>query len=418
MPTDREQIHGLQVATELADFVNHELLPRLDRDEDTFWRDFASIIADLSPRNTKLLAVRDRLQAGIDTWHRQHRNQAFDPAEYEAFLRDIGYLLESGEDFQVTTTDVDTEITRQAGPQLVVPIKNARFALNAANARWGSLYDALYGTDAIPETDGSQTGEGYNPVRGQRVIDYARSFLDQACPLAEGSYSDITGFVVEAGKLLVALEPDATSLAKPDRFRGYRGDPANPSAILLCQHGLHIEIQLDRNSRIGRQDRAGIKDMLLEAALTTIQDCEDSVTAVDAEDKVEVYRNWLGLIYGDLTETFDKQGEPLTRILNLDREYLSPNGQKHVLPGLSLLLIRNVGHLMRNDAILDAAGEPVYEGIMDAMITCSIASLDVLGKTLLKNSRTGSIYVVKPKMHGPDEVSFACLLVYKMNSKG
>jgi malate synthase len=414
MSDDRVLIHGLRVATILADFINHELLPRLDRDEDVFWRDFARIIADLSAPNTKLLAVRDRLQADIDNWHRQRRQQALDPVEYESFLRDIGYLLEAGEDFQVTTARVDTEITSQAGPQLVVPIKNARFALNAANARWGSLYDALYGSDAIPESDDAQAGKGYNPVRGQRVIDYARNFLDQACPLNHASYGDATGFAVEAGRLTVSLDQGNCGLVDPTQFRGYRGEPANPTALLLCHHGLHVEIQLDRNSLIGRQDRAGIKDVVLEAALTTIQDCEDSVTAVDAEDKVEVYRNWLGLIYGDLTETFDKQGESQTRILNLDREYLSPAGDKLMLPGRSLLLIRNVGHLMRNNAILDAAGEPVYEGIMDAMITCSIASLDVLGKTLLKNSRAGSIYVVKPKMHGPEEVSFACLLMSRV----
>ncbi len=414
MPSDRVTIHGLQVASVLADFVNRELLPHLQMDEKAFWRGFALIIEDLSPLNTRLLSIRDRFQEQIDAWHRQHRGQVLEPASYRTFLKEIGYLQDVGEDFKVTTANVDQEISEQAGPQLVVPVRNARFALNAANARWGSLYDALYGTDALPESTGAERGESYNPERGRKVIEYARDFLDRTCPLTAGSYADALGFSINGGRLDVRLVRESVSLEQPGQFRGYRGDPADPTAILLCNHSLHLEIQRDRSSAIGTQDQAGISDLLMEAAVTTIQDCEDSVAAVDAEDKVEVYRNWLGLVYGDLTETFSKQGESQTRILSLDREYLSPTGDRIVLPGRSLLLVRNVGHLMRNDAILDSTGSPVYEGIMDAMITCAVGAMDKLGRTLLRNSRTGSIYVVKPKMHGPDEVSFTCELMSRV----
>jgi malate synthase len=408
--TTRIPLHGLQVAAELAEFINLELIPRLELDENAFWQGFAAIIEEFTPRNTELLAIRDSMQQQIDQWHLQRRGQPVDLQQYRAFLRDIGYLLEQGADFQVTTANVDGEIASQAGPQLVVPVKNARFALNAANARWGSLYDALYGTDAIAEDGGAERRGGYNPVRGQRVIEFARRFLDQACPLAEGSWQDAAGLQVVAGRISATVDNSPVPLADESQFRGYQGSAADPSALLLCHHNLHIEIQIDRTSDIGSTDPAGIKDVVLEAAVTTIQDCEDSVAAVDAEDKVAVYRNWLGLVYGDLAESFLKNGEPLTRTLNPDREYLTPGGDKLVLPGRSLLLVRNVGHLMRNEAILDSSGEPVYEGIMDAMITCAVGSLDVQGKSLLDNSRTGSIYVVKPKMHGPDEVTFSCQL--------
>ncbi|MBT8147805.1 MAG: malate synthase G [Gammaproteobacteria bacterium] len=406
--TKRTSIAGLQVATELAEFINLELLPKLELEETTFWRNFAAIIEQFTPRNNNLLKVRDHMQQQIDRWHVERRGQLFDPEQYQAFLHDIGYLCEQGEPFQVTTADVDTEIVNQAGPQLVVPVKNARFALNASNARWGSLYDALYGTDAIPEHDGAARAGSYNPLRGQRVIEFARQFLDQACPLAEGSWQDVSRLQVDGGRIAASLANTTVSLADDSQFRGYRGSAEQPTAILFCHHNLHIEVQIDISSEIGSTDQAGIKDVMLESAVTTIQDCEDSVAAVDAEDKVAVYRNWLGLIYGDLTESFIKGGESLTRILHLDREYTSPNGGNLTLPGRSLLLVRNVGHLMCNNAILDPSGAPVYEGIMDAMVTCAIASLDVQGKSLLSNSRTGSIYVVKPKMHGPDEVSFSC----------
>jgi len=411
MSTDRILIHGLQVAPLLADFVKLELLPLLDMREERFWRHFAELVSTFTPRNTRLLTRRDALQQEIDQWHRRQEGQSRDIDDYRSFLQKIGYLEDPPEDFQVTTANIDTEIAEVAGPQLVVPVKNARFALNATNARWGSLYDALYGSDAISESDGADRGSSYNPVRGAKVVEFARRFLDEACPLENGSFANAERFAVVDGSLQVTVSGAATMLEDRSRFRGYRGEPAAPSAILLCNHGLHIEIQLDRKSAVGSLDQAGVRDILLEAALTTIQDCEDSVAAVDAGDKVAVYRNWLGLIQGNLTETFSKNGEQHTRILNLDRDYIDPQGNKLQLPGRSLLLVRNVGHLMRNEAILDGAGEPVYEGLMDAMITCAIASLDIRGRSLLTNSRAGSIYVVKPKMHGPEEVGFTCDLM-------
>ena len=408
--TIRTRKGGLDVATELADFVDDLLLPHLGISTDVFWSDFESIINQLTPRNTELLTFRDDLQARIDAWHRDRKGEVFDVSVYKQFLKDIGYLLEEGEAFAVGTANVDEEIFMQAGPQLVVPVKNARFALNASNARWGSLYDALYGTDVIPEGGGADRAGGYNPVRGEKVIAFAKSFLDEAYPLESGSHSSVTSYSINGGKLCITAGDESTALLDGAQFRGYQGEPASPSTILLANNNLHVEIQIDHRSDVGKDDASGIKDIVLEAAITTIQDCEDSVTAVDAEDKVEIYRNWLGLIKGDLEETFIKNGQERTRILNQDREYTGPDGLQFKLHGRSLLLVRNVGHLMRNNAILDSAGEEIYEGIMDAVITGAIGAIDVNQKNVLRNSRTGSIYIVKPKMHGPDEVLFTCEL--------
>tara|TARA_B100002003_G_C14156531_1_gene556956 strand:- start:6575 stop:8743 length:2169 start_codon:yes stop_codon:yes gene_type:complete len=405
---DKKKIGNLQVATELASFVNDELLPKLKLDQNSFWSGFESIITDFTPRNTELLNIRDDLQAQIDNWHLGNRDSLFDRDAYKNFLRDIGYLLQEGEPFDVETADVDSEISIQAGPQLVVPVKNARFALNAANARWGSLYDALYGTDAIPETDGAGRAGGYNPVRGDRVIEFAKQFLDSSCPLQNGLHSEASGYRIEDSELKVHCGDAVSSLRNDAQFKGYLGSPQSPTAVLLKNHDLHIEIQIDRESDIGQGDSAGVKDIVLEAAITTIQDCEDSVSAVDAKDKVEVYRNWLGLNTGDLQETFVKGGGEMTRVLSADREFTAPDGSKFQLHGRSLLLVRNVGHLMRNCAIIDGNGEEVYEGIMDAVLTSAIGSIDVNCSNHLRNSRTGSIYIVKPKMHGPLEVQFTC----------
>ncbi|MFM1896870.1 MAG: hypothetical protein RLZZ385_1944 [Pseudomonadota bacterium] len=402
---------GLRVAATLANFVNNLLLPRIGMDREHFWEACADIIHDLTPRNTALLQRRDTLQAQIDAWHRERRGQPHDGEAYAQFLRDIGYLLPSPEDFQIGTTNVDQEIAVQAGPQLVVPVKNARFALNAANARWGSLYDALYGTDVIGEEDGAAREVRYNPVRGARVIAYVREFLDQACPLSRGSHRDALDYSIEDGELRVQLEDNRVAgLRDPRQLAGYRGKPTVPEAVLLRNHGLHVEIEFAADSEVGADDPAHISDVILEAAITTIQDCEDSVAAVDAEDKVAVYRNWLGLITGELEDTFIKNGKRMTRSLNKDRQYLDAAGKKFTLPGRSLMLIRNVGHLMRSDAILDQDREPVYEGILDALLTSAIALLDLRGETRRRNSRSGSIYIVKPKMHGPEEVSFSCEL--------
>jgi len=408
--TIRTRKGGLEVATELADFVDDLLLPQLGISTDVFWSGFESIINQLTPRNTELLTFRDDLQVRIDAWHRDRKGEVFDVSVYKQFLKDIGYLLEEGEAFAVGTANVDEEIFMQAGPQLVVPVKNARFALNASNARWGSLYDALYGTDVIPEGGGADRAGGYNPVRGEKVIAFAKSFLDEAYPLESGSHSSVTSYSINGGKLCITAGDESTELLDGAQFRGYQGEPASPSTILLANNNLHVEIQIDHRSDVGKDDASGIKDIVLEAAITTIQDCEDSVTAVDAEDKVEIYRNWLGLIKGDLEETFIKNGQERTRILNQDREYTGPDGRQFKLHGRSLLLVRNVGHLMRNNAILDSAGEEIYEGIMDAVITGAIGAIDVNQKNVLRNSRTGSIYIVKPKMHGPDEVLFTCEL--------
>jgi malate synthase len=412
--TDRVPVGNLRVARVLYDFVNNEALPGTDIDPDSFWAGADKVITDLTPKNQGLLARRDELQAQIDKWHRHHVIEPHDPEAYRQFLTEIGYLLPEPEDFTITTSGLDDEITTTAGPQLVVPVLNARFALNAANARWGSLYDALYGTDVIPETDGAEKGAGYNPVRGDKVIAYARKFLDDSVPLGNGSWSEATRFKVHDGQLVVTLADGLqTTLAAGSQFAGYTGEPESPASVLLGNHGLHIDVLIDPESPIGRTDRAGVKDVTLESAVTTIMDFEDSVAAVDADDKVLGYRNWLGLNKGDLAEEVTKDGNTFTRVLNQDREYTAPDGSAFTLPGRSLMLVRNVGHLMTNDAIVDTDGNEVFEGIMDALFTGLIAihglkAGDVNGP--LVNSRAGSIYIVKPKMHGPDEVAFTAEL--------
>ena len=416
--TDRVTVGNLRVAQTLYDFVNDEALPGTDIDPDTFWSGVDKVVADLTPKNQDLLARRDDLQAQIDKWHRHHVIEPLDPDAYKQFLTEIGYLQPEPGAFTITTSGVDDEITTTAGPQLVVPILNARFALNAANARWGSLYDALYGTDVIPETDGADqaagSGGGYNPVRGDKVIAYARGFLDDAVPLESGSWADATGLSVDDGRLQVTAADGAVGLADPDKFVGYTGELGSPDwSVLLVNNGLHIEILVDPQSPVGAGDKAGIKDVVLESAITTIQDFEDSVAAVDAEDKVLGYRNWLGLNRGDLAEDVTKDGKTFSRVLNQDRTYQTPDGGELTLPGRSLLFVRNVGHLMTNDAIVDADGNEVYEGIQDAIFTSLIATHGLKAGDAngpLVNSRTGSIYIVKPKMHGPDEVAFTAEL--------
>lgn len=416
--TDRVTQGNLRVAQVLYDFVNNEALPGTGIDPDSFWAGVDKVVTDLTPRNQELLAKRDELQAQIDKWHRHRVLEPLDPDAYRQFLTDIGYLLPEPDDFTITTSGVDDEITSTAGPQLVVPVLNARFALNASNARWGSLYDALYGTDVIPEDDGAEKGDSYNKVRGDKVIAYAREFLDGAVPLASGSWADVTGLSIEDGQLQIALDGDATTLASPEKFVGYRGELGSPDwSVLLVNHGLHIEILIDPDSPIGKTDAAGIKDVVLESAVTTIMDFEDSVTAVDADDKVLGYRNWLGLNKGDLAEEVAKGGKTFTRRLNEDRTYTTPDGGELTLPGRSLLFVRNVGHLMTNDAIVrtEANGEEteVPEGIQDALFT-GLAAIHGLKagdqNGPLLNSRTGSVYIVKPKMHGPEEVAFTCEL--------
>ncbi len=403
--TERVTCQRLSVAANFKRFIEDEVLPGTEIDAGQFWKGFDALVHDLAPRNRALLAERERLQAELDAWHRAHPGPVQDMAAYQRHLESIGYLLAQPEQVKVTTTQVDTEITTQAGPQLVVPVMNARYALNAANARWGSLYDALYGTDAISEADGAQKGPGYNPVRGDKVIAFARAFLDQAFPLQGASHVDASAYQVVDGQLRVTLgNGESAGLARPEQFLGHQGQASAPTAVLLKNHDLHVEIQVDPASAIGSTDRAGVKDLLLESALTTIMDCEDSVAAVDADDKVLVYRNWLGLMKGDLSESVSKGGKAFTRTLNPDRSYQGRDGAPLTLPGRSLLFVRNVGHLMSNPTVLDEHGQEIPEGILDAVVT-SLAALHDLQRQ--GNSRTGSVYIVKPKMHGPDEVAFA-----------
>jgi len=405
--TEHVQVGGLQVAKVLFDFVNNEAIPGTGVSAEKFWAGAEKIINDLAPKNKALLSKRDTLQAQIDAWHQARKGQAHDAAAYKTFLQEIGYLLPEATDFQVSTQNVDEEIAVMAGPQLVVPVMNARFALNASNARWGSLYDALYGTDAISEEGGAEKGKGYNKVRGDKVIAFARAFLDESAPLAAGSHVDATRYSIEGGKLIVALKGGSNSGLRDDaQLIGFQGQASEPTGILLKHNDLHFEIQIDATTPVGQTDAAGVKDILVEAALTTIMDCEDSVAAVDADDKVVVYRNWLGLMKGDLAESVSKNGQTFTRTMNPDREYTAPNGGTVTLHGRSLLFVRNVGHLMTIDAILDKDGNEVPEGILDGLVTNLAAMHNLNGNTSRKNSRKGSVYIVKPKMHGPEEAAF------------
>lgn len=402
--TARIQKGKLAIAQELYDFIENEALPGSGLDSDTYWKNFEQVVVDLTPKNKALLAKRDDLQAKIDEWH---RNNTFELGAYKAFLTEIGYLLPEVEDFQITTENVDEEIALLAGPQLVVPVRNARYCLNAANARWGSLYDALYGFDVISEADGAEKGKGYNPKRGEKVVAFAKNFLDQTFPLTQGSHADATKYAVEDNALVVTLKDGSTTtVADAAKFVGYNGEAAAPTEVVLKNNGLHVIIQIDANSPIGQTDAAGVKDVVLEAAVTTIQDLEDSVAAVDAEEKVEGYRNWLGLMKGTLEESIEKNGKTITRKLNADRTFKNVEGGETKVHGRSLMLLRNVGHLMTNPAIL-VDGEEIYEGIMDALVTPLLSVADIRGENTIKNSRTGSMYIVKPKMHGPEEVAFA-----------
>ncbi|MFP4539291.1 MAG: malate synthase G [Dichotomicrobium sp.] len=402
--TDRVTHSGLQIAPELYAFINDEALPGTGVSPDAFWRGFAGIVTELSAENRALLDKRDDLQAKLDQWHRDRKGRTIDPVEYESFLREIGYLQPEGPDFNISTADVDPEIAEVSGPQLVVPVSNARYALNAANARWGSLYDAIYGTDVLGDTP---KGTGYDPARGARVFAWAKSFLDEAVPLAGVSHAEVAAYAVSGGRLVAKMDGGEAALADPGQFAGYRGVPDAPEAVILRNNGLHIEILIDRDTEIGGSDKAGVADMRMEAAMTTIMDCEDSVAAVDAEDKVLVYRNWLGLMKGDLTEEVEKGGRRFTRRLNGDIAYTAPDGGARALKGLSLMLVRNVGHLMTTPAVHDADGNEVYEGLLDAMVTSAIALHDIGPSGRRANSPEGSVYIVKPKMHGPEEVAFS-----------
>ncbi|KMY53422.1 malate synthase [Bacillus sp. FJAT-27231] len=402
------KVGSLQVDQQLLHFINNEVLPGTGGETEEFWEGFSKIVAELTPKNQALLKKRNELQRKIDQWHKDH---SFQSDQYKAFLKEVGYIEPEGEDFQVTTENVDEEIALQAGPQLVVPVNNARYAINAANARWGSLYDALYGTDAISEEDGAEKKGNYNPIRGERVIAFARDFLDKAAPLESNSHKEAAKYAITDGELVITLKDGSeTKLKNKEQLQGFRGQTDAPSAVLLKNNGLHFEIQIDQNHPIGKTDAAGVKDILMEAALSTIMDCEDSVTAVDAEDKVLVYRNWLGLAKGDLSTSFEKNGKSMTRQMNEDRCYTAVDGSTFKLPGRSLMFVRNVGHLMTINAVLDENGNEVFEGILDGIVTSAIAKHSICSNAKLINSRKGSIYIVKPKMHGSEEVAFACEL--------
>lgn len=405
--TERVQLGGIQVAKNLYDFVTNEAIPGTGLDADKFWAEFDKIVNDLAPRNRELLAKRGAIQEKMNSWNSEHKGQKLDMATYKAFLKEIGYLVDEPADFRISTANVDPEVATMAGPQLVVPIMNARFALNAANSRWGSLYDALYGTDVISEEDGAEKGRGYNPVRGAKVIEFARNLLDSSAPLATGSHKDAALYQIDSGKLAVKLQSgDVTGLKDEAGFVGYTGAADAPTGILLVKNGMHFEIQVDASHPIGKDDGAHVKDVLMESALTTIMDCEDSVAAVDADDKTLAYSNWLGLMKGDLEETFEKGGESQTRKMNADRAYTAADGSELKLKGRSLMFVRNVGHLMTNPAILLKDGSEVPEGLMDGILTSLIAIHDLKGDGQFQNSATGSVYIVKPKMHGPEEVAF------------
>ncbi|HRH89277.1 MAG TPA: malate synthase G, partial [Rubrivivax sp.] len=408
--TERTSVHRLQVATHLYRFIEDQVLPGTGVEPAAFWQGFDAIVHDLGPKNAALLAERDRLQLEMDAWHKANPGPIRKMARYRKFLEKIGYLVPVPAKVRATTKNVDAELALQAGPQLVVPITNARYALNAANARWGSLYDALYGTDVLSEADGCEKGSGYNPKRGAKVIEYARHVLDRCAPLQRGSHVDSTQYRIEGGALKVGLKDGSVvGLAKAAQFVGHQGEAAAPSAVLLQHHGLHLDIRIDRGHAIGRDDPAGVADLVVEAALSTILDLEDSVAVVDADDKVLAYGNWLGILKGTLTEEVSKGGTTFTRGLNPDRVYTGPDGQAVTLHGRSLLFVRNVGHLMNNPAILWGDGQEIPEGILDAVITTTIALHDLQGHGAngMRNSRLGSVYIVKPKMHGPAEVAFA-----------